>query len=77
MNNIKAHHLKKLQAGIITAIEAGELQLKLIEMGFMDGQLIKLLHKSIGGKTLCFEVGNAYIGLRKKEAALISVLIQE
>jgi ferrous iron transport protein A len=70
-------------SGVVRAIEAGigssaltpvELESRLIEMGFVEGAVIEVLHEgAIGGDPIAVRVNNITIALRRREAMAIVV----
>jgi ferrous iron transport protein A len=76
---------KKLQSGVITQIDescissnkgfiAGEVEARLLEMGFIEGANVKLLHKGMfGGDPIAVRINNnnTMIALRKRDASVI------
>ena len=78
---------KKLENGIIKKIdesifskdinvESGEIEARLLEMGFIEGANIQVLQKGMwGGEPIAFRINNnnTLISLRKKEASVIMV----
>jgi ferrous iron transport protein A len=52
----------------------GELESRLIELGFVEGATIEILHEGmIGGDPIAVRVNNATIALRRREAMAILV----
>jgi ferrous iron transport protein A len=68
-----AAQLQKEQQGIIRKLPEGPLQVKLMEMGCLPGELIRLIYKAPFGDPLCFEVSGYTMMIRRKEAAQIEV----
>lgn len=78
---------KKLENGIIKKIdesilskdinvESGEIEARLLEMGFIEGAKIQVLQKGMwGGEPIAVRINNnnTLISLRKKEASVIMV----
>ncbi|WP_394782062.1 ferrous iron transport protein A [Undibacterium sp.] len=52
-----------------------DVALRLKELGFVQGEKIKILHKGyFGGEPIAVRIGQSTFALRKFEAALISVI---
>jgi len=69
------------QSGTVVHIAPGagvsdgtDLARRLMELGFVPGEKIRLLKRGVpGGEPLAIKVGNSTFALRRFEAALISV----
>ena len=78
---IKLDALAVGQSGTVVHIAPGtgvsdgtDLARRLMELGFVPGEKIRLLKRGVpGGEPLAIKVGNATFALRRFEAALISV----
>jgi len=46
---------------------------RLAELGFMPGETVKMLRKSLGGEPIAVRIGNSTFALRRHEAEHISV----
>ncbi|MET0336928.1 MAG: FeoA family protein [Caulobacter sp.] len=56
------------------ALQAEELERRLLELGFVEGAQIELLHEGmIGGDPIAVRVDDMRVALRRKEAAVIDV----
>jgi ferrous iron transport protein A len=54
--------------------EDQELALRLVEIGFLPGETVRVIaHGSPGGEPLAVRVGTSTFALRRHEAALVSV----
>ena len=54
--------------------DGADLARRLMELGFVPGEKIRLLKRGVpGGEPLAIKVGNSTFALRRFEAALISV----
>jgi ferrous iron transport protein A len=61
-------------AGCGSAIAAAELESRLIELGFVEGALIEVLHEGTFGRDpIAVRVNDATIALRRREAMAILV----
>ena len=55
-------------------LPAGELENRLIELGFVEGASVKILHEGpFSGDPIAVRVNNATIALRRREAMAILV----
>jgi len=61
--------------GLIDALVPSELTLHLMEMGFMPGKRIELLHQAPLQGPIAFKLDNSVIALRHSEAQLIQILM--
>jgi len=53
---------------------AAELETRLVELGFVEGAYIELLHEgTFGGDPIAVRVNNATVALRRREAMAILV----
>ena len=67
------HHLAVADAG--SALSAVELESRLIELGFVEGAKIKVLHEGIVGRDpIAVRVENVTIAVRRREAMAIIVV---
>ncbi len=76
---------KKLECGVINKIDesilgggtdcvSGEIEARLLEMGFIEGATVQVLQKGMwGGEPIAVRINNnnTLISLRKKEASVI------
>ncbi len=61
-------------AGNTSSIDGDELERRLIEMGFVEGAQIELLHEGfLGRDPIAVRVDDATIALRRRDAALVLV----
>jgi ferrous iron transport protein A len=66
------HHLAADHAG--SALSAVELESRLIELGFVEGARVEVLHEGIvGGDPIAVRVENVTIAVRRREAMAIIV----
>ena len=57
------------------SLPAGELERRLIELGFIEGALIEILHEGfIGRDPIAVRVNDATVALRRREAMAILVI---
>jgi ferrous iron transport protein A len=68
-------HIQALDtAGHGSILPAAELESRLIEMGFVEGAHVEILHEGIFGKDpIAVRVDNATIAIRRREAMAILV----
>jgi ferrous iron transport protein A len=60
--------------GARTGLPASELERRLIELGFVEGAQVELLHQGlVGGDPIAVRVADATIALRRGEAMAILV----
>jgi ferrous iron transport protein A len=65
-------HLSAADAG--SALSATELESRLIELGFVEGARVKVLHEGIVGRDpIAVRVENVTIAVRRREAMAIIV----
>jgi ferrous iron transport protein A len=65
-------HLAAGDAG--SALDDGELESRLIELGFVEGAHVQVLHEGIvGGDPIAVRVQNVTIAIRRREAMAIIV----
>ena len=56
-------------------LPAGELERRLIELGFIEGALIEILHEGFFGRDpIAVRVNDATVALRRREAMAIQVI---
>ncbi|MFO1084873.1 MAG: FeoA family protein [Reyranellaceae bacterium] len=61
-------------AGSATGLPGHELERRLIELGFVEGADVELLHEgAFGGDPIAVRVANATIALRRREARAVLV----
>lgn len=68
-----ADRIKKGEDALIEALEPSELAIYLMEMGFMPGKRIRMLHQAPLAGPIAFKLENSVIALRKSEAQIIRV----
>jgi ferrous iron transport protein A len=59
------------ESGIITRLDESVIKFKLMDMGCLPGELVKLKFKAPFGDPLCIGIAGYELILRKREAALI------
>ena len=60
--------------GVTSALSAVELESRLIELGFVEGAKVEVLHEGIvGGDPIAVRVENVTIAVRRREAMAIIV----
>lgn len=77
--NLTLDQLPKGTPAVITRIDAnaegGEISLRLMELGFVEGEILRVVAKGyFAGTPIAVRVGGTTFALRRFEAALISVL---
>ncbi|MCS6991948.1 MAG: ferrous iron transport protein A [Chitinophagales bacterium] len=70
---ISLAELKKGQRGIIQELPEGELSVKLMEMGLLPGETVRVEHVALWGDPISVKVGNSLLSLRKEEAQVVLV----
>lgn len=70
-----ADQIRKGAQALIDDLVPSELTLHLMEMGFMPGKRIELLHQAPLQGPIAFKLENSVIALRHSEAKLIQVLM--
>jgi ferrous iron transport protein A len=67
--------IQRLAAGNAdSALPAAELESRLIELGFVEGARVEILHEGIvGGDPIAVRVDNVTIAVRRREAMAIIV----
>lgn len=57
-----------------SGLPAGELEQRLLELGFTEGATVEILHEGLlGGDPIAVRVDNATIAIRRREAMAILV----
>lgn len=60
--------------GAAEAVAAEELERRLLEMGFVEGALIEVLHEGLFGRDpIAVRVDDTRVALRRREAGAVSV----
>ena len=65
--------LKEGDHGIVISLKAGDLGLKLMEMGFLPGEIISIDKIAPLGDPLSVKIGGYLLSLRKEEARTVIV----
>ena len=61
-------------SGAAEAVAAEELERRLLEMGFVEGAAIEVLHEGLFGRDpIAVRVDDTRVALRRREAAAVSV----
>ena len=61
--------------GAAESIDALELERRLLEMGFVEGARVEVLHEGLFGRDpIALRVDDSRIALRRREAAAVTVL---
>jgi len=67
------HHLAGEKAN--SALSADELESRLIELGFVEGATVEVLHEGIiGGDPIAVRVENITVAVRRREAMAVMVV---
>lgn len=67
------HHLAADTAG--SALSAGELESRLIELGFVEGARVEVLHEgAVGRDPIAVRIENVTIAVRRREAMAVMVV---
>lgn len=62
------------ETGIITSLPSGELERRLLEMGFVEGSRVEVLHEGFPGRDpIAVRIGQTVVALRRGEAHAILV----
>lgn len=72
--NTNSSALKIGETATITAVNLDEIPLKLLEMGCLPGNKIKLLQVAPLGDPLYFNVNDSHVAIRIETAREISIL---
>lgn len=70
------HSLKKGQTAVITEFDLDAIPLKLLEMGCLPGNDVKLLQVAPLGDPLYLEINGSHMAIRVETAQSIEVAIQ-
>lgn len=71
-----ADRIKKGEYAQIEGLEPSEFAVYLMEMGFMPGKRIRMLHQAPLAGPIAFKLENSIIALRKSEARAIRVFLE-
>jgi ferrous iron transport protein A len=64
-----------IEAALETKLPAGELERRLLELGFTEGALIEILHEGFFGRDpIAVRINDATVALRRREAMAILVV---
>jgi ferrous iron transport protein A len=64
-------------AGVALGLSAAELERRLIEIGFVEGASVEILHQGmIGGDPIAVKLDDMRVALRRREADAIMVRLQ-
>lgn len=77
LNPIKLTKLDKDCTAIIRTIADKEYYNQLIQLGFIEGSKIRMIHKSLAEQTLCVEVNQTQFALSRNVAESIDIDILE
>ena len=63
--------------GVASIIAAGELERRLLEIGFVEGAVVEILHEGpLGGDPIAVKLDDTRIALRRREAQAVLVRVQ-
>ena len=62
------------ETGVISGFTSEELSIKLLEMGFLPGSVVKFNFKAPLGDPICVTISGYDVSIRLEEAAIISIL---
>jgi len=65
--------LKEGETGVIVDLGHGDISLKLLEMGFLPGEKIKVDKIAPLGDPISIKIGSYLLSIRKKEANVVLV----
>lgn len=65
--------LKKGEQGIITDSSSRNIPLKLLEMGCLPGNKVKLLHLAPFSDPMYLDINDSFLAIRKETATLILI----
>lgn len=77
MSNKPLSEIKKNEIGLIQEIEDGKLSLRLMEMGCIIGEEVKLKATAPLGDPIAIEVAGYNLSLRKSDASKIKIKVVE
>lgn len=77
MSNKPLSEIKKNEIGLIQEIEEGKLSLRLMEMGCIIGEEVKLKATAPLGDPIAIEVAGYNLSLRKSDASKIKIKVVE
>lgn len=71
-----AGHVERIEvAGIASSLSDAEMERRLIELGFVEGAAVQILHEGLFGRDpIAVRVNGATVALRRREAMAIRVL---
>jgi len=59
-----------------STLAAGELERRLLEIGFVEGALVEILHEGpLGGDPIAVKLDDARVALRRREAQAVLVRV--
>lgn len=70
---MRLSHAPRDYRGRIVSVQGEEFRERLLEMGFVPGESVRILQKLYGGDPVIVEVQNISIALRLEEAACVEV----
>lgn len=85
-DTLKLSHARQGDSGVITQVgqpgerdeHAMELERRLLELGFVEGAQVRMLHEGLFGRDpIALKVDDMRVALRRHEAALLTVRLDE
>jgi ferrous iron transport protein A len=62
--------------GVDSSLAAGELERRLLEIGFVEGARIEILHEGpLGGDPIAVKIDDARVALRRREAGAVLIRV--
>jgi ferrous iron transport protein A len=62
--------------GVDSNLAASELERRLLEIGFVEGALVEILHEGpLGGDPIAVKIDDARVALRRREAGAVLVRV--
>jgi len=77
MERLKLSNVANGQSVVVHAIEASDLRVKLLEMGLVEGKHLRVLYRAPFGDPMAIDVEGYVLSLRKDEAILVDVEMQD
>ncbi|OFZ52105.1 MAG: hypothetical protein A3D92_22905 [Bacteroidetes bacterium RIFCSPHIGHO2_02_FULL_44_7] len=77
MERLKLSNVANGQLVVVHAIEASDLRVKLLEMGLVEGKQLRVLYRAPFGDPMAIDVEGYVLSLRKDEAVLVDVEMQD
>lgn len=75
--NRRLSDLKPGESGVICSIEDDEIVLRMMEMGFVEGETVKVIHTAPIGDPVMVEIIGYHVALRLEEADKVLLMPDE